>query len=388
MSSAKHGARPGAADFADAPLAWAEIDLEAVRANYRTIRSLAGSGCEVFAVVKADAYGHGAVQVARVLEREGVAKLCVARVEEAAELRAAGIKSPILVFSPPFEEQAAAALECDAEIAVCSREHIDAVAGAAATSGKRARVHLKIETGMGRLGCRPQGAVALLEKIARAPGVEIAGVMSHFACADMEPRETTERQVNIFCETREAIHAAGINVPCFHTSNSAGVLRFPEARFDAVRSGIALYGQFPSATMKRDVPLVPAMSLKTRIVFVKDVPAGVGLSYGHSFVTKRASRVATVPLGYADGYPRHASNLTHMLVNGQPAAVVGRVCMDLTLLDVTDVRGKVDGNSEVLVWGKGKYGELRAEDVAEMMGTVGYELTTRLGKRVLRRWSN
>lgn len=365
------------------PISWIEIDLGAIRHNYRELKKYAAPNVEVFGVIKADAYGHGAVKTARVLVEEGAKVLCVARAEEAAQLREAGICSRILVFGPPLSGQAVALLGLDCEMVVCAEDHVEAIVAAARVLKKVARVHVKIDVGMGRLGLPPSHAVEFIRKITTFDCMKIAGVMSHLPCADTTDRELTSKQIATFASVRDTIKTAGIDVPCFHLANSAALLDFPEAHFDAVRPGISLYGQLPSFEVQARPNLIPAMSMKTRVIFVKDVPAGTGLSYGHTFVTRRPSRIATVPLGYADGYPRHASNKTQMAVRGTLVPQVGRVCMDLLLIDVTDVPDVAVGD-EVLAFGRSGNTVLRPEVVAQQIGTIGYELTTRVGQRLQR----
>jgi alanine racemase len=367
----------------EAYLSWLEVDLGAIVHNYRILRGLVSQPGQVFPVIKADAYGHGALETARALLSEGIRMFCVARVEEAVELREAGIQTPILVFGPPLAAQAEVALGYDLSISVASREHIAHILAAARANGRKARIHLKLDIGMGRLGCRPGDVLDMLRFVARHPELEVEGIMSHFPSADMKPPTITRKQIEVFAAVRREVLAAGFHIPFFHVANSAATLDYPEAHFDAVRTGISLYGQYPSAEVEQRVPLRPAMSMKTRVIFLKDVPAGVGLSYGHTFVTRRASRIATVPLGYADGYPRHASNRTVMLVRGARVPQVGRVCMDLVLLDVTDVPG-VEMGDEVLAFGRSGGDLLPADAVAAAIGTIGYEMTTRVGSRLPR----
>jgi alanine racemase len=365
-------------------LSWIEVDISAVRHNFREIRRLlVDSHTRVFAVVKADAYGHGAKQAATALLDEGADTLCVARVEEAVELRAAGVDAPMLVFAPPLAAQAHLILEADCAVSVCDREHVEALASAARAVSRRVSVHVKVDTGMARLGVQPTDAVPLLRAIAGHPELEIQGIMTHFPCADMKPQKLTRRHIEVFEAVRREIASAGFVVPVCHAANSAATMDYPEAHFDAVRPGISLYGQYPSAEVACRIDLRPAMSMKTRIILLKNVPAGVGLSYGHSFVTRQPSRIATVPLGYADGYPRHASNRAMMIVRGRVVPVVGRVCMDLTLLDVTAVPGVAMGD-EVLAFGTSGDHILPADAVAATIGTIGYEMTTRYGRRLPR----
>lgn len=367
-------------------LSWIEVDLEAVRHNARLVRGLLPDRFPLFGVVKADAYGHGAVTVSQILLEEGYAMLCVARVEEAAELRNAGIEAPILVLAPPLAEQAALAVQYDSAIVVCDPEHIDAVKNAAAATQKIPSVHLKIDTGMGRLGASPEKADDLAREIISSPQpLKLEGVMAHFPSADERDPTLTNEQITRFSMVQQQLRGAGIDVPFWHTSNTAGILQHPTARFTAVRTGIALYGQYPGPEVEHKLDLRPAMALRTRVSFIKEVPAGTGLSYGHTFYTQRPSRIATLPLGYADGYPRHASNRTEMLLHGRRVPVVGRVCMDHTLIDVTEVPEAAIGSIVTAFgWSHDTDDILSAEEVAYRFDSLGYELTTRIGKRLPR----
>jgi alanine racemase len=363
----------------EAYLSYLEIDLGAVSRNYAAVSERLKSGTAYFVVIKADAYGHGAVEIARTLENTDAVLFCVARVEEALELRNAGIRKPLLIFASPFRAQAELALAADSHCVFCAKEHIDAIAAAAKATGRNAQVHMKIDTGMGRLGVAPQSALELLHYAKSLHGITVVGVMSHFASADSD-RATTEAQIRVFSEIRDAIRQAGIEIQYFHIANSAGLLDYPQAHFDAVRVGVLTYGLYPAAAMKNRISLTPSMTMKTKVVFLKDVPQGQGLSYNHTFRTSRPMRIATVPIGYADGYPRHASNSAYMLAGDNRSDVVGRVCMDLTLLDVSGLPVQI--GDEVTAFGKTDTQVLYAEDVAESFGSISYELCTRVGKRL------
>jgi alanine racemase len=364
-------------------LTWSEIDVPAVCHNFRQMRILTAPCTRIFAVVKADAYGHGAVPVARALEAAGADMLCVARVEEALELRRHGLRAPVLVFAPPFGPQAELLLAAHARGVVCAPEHIEAAAAVAAGHGHRLSVHLKVDVGMGRLGCKPADALEMARVIRSQRWLQLEGVMSHLPCADSPPEMLTRQHIATFNAVRRLFEASGLHGLVWHLANSAATMDYPEAHFDAVRTGIALYGQYPSPEVRRRLDLRPAMTFKTRIVYLKDVAKGTGLSYGHTFIAPRPMRIATVPIGYADGYPRHASNRSVMLVRGREAPVVGRVCMDQVLLDVTNCPGVQHGD-EVLVFGRAGDHFLPADAIAAMHGSIGYELTTRLGRRVPR----
>ena len=367
----------------DAWLSWIEVDVEAVRHNFRLFRNLVPKTTSVFAVVKADAYGHGAIPVARALAQEGAEVLCVARVEEALELRAAGIETPILVFAPPLGPQAMAAAGKNISLTISSVEHLAAVSHAAAATGVDIPVHLKVDVGMGRLGIAPGDALTLAQVVLGRPGIILAGVMTHFPCADSGQKETTLHQLKSFKEVRRAFHEAGIYPRYFHCANSAAALDFPESHLDAIRPGISLYGLMPSLDVLARPELRPAMALRSRITFLKEVPTSTPLSYGGTFVTDRPSRIATVPVGYADGYPRPASNRATGLLHGHRVPQVGRVCMDQILFDVTDVE-QVSAGDTITLFGEDGGVFLSAEELAVASGTIGYEITTRIGKRLPR----
>lgn len=368
---------------ADTYLSWVRIDLGAILHNYRLLREFLPDHVSLFPVVKADAYGHGAVPVVRLLQEEGVERVCVARVEEGVELRQAGIKIKILVFTPPLLPQARVAAQHELEIVVCDVTHADAVAQAQRDCGKQVPVHIKTDVGMGRIGAQP-GEVPGLLSYCRSKGLNVFGVMSHFPCADTSDETTTLAMTDIFNGVHEAVRAADETEDLyFHISNTAATLRYPQAWFNAVRSGISLYGQYPSYDMERTLPLRPAMSLMTRIVYLKDVPANTPVSYCHTYRTSNPATLATLALGYADGYPRHASNHTHFLVHGKRAPQVGRVCMDQLMIDVSDIPEAAIGD-EVLAFGTSGNLILLAEEVAARFDSLGYELTSRIGKRLPR----
>ena len=364
-------------------LSWAEIDLAAILHNYKALRHHVHSDTEIFGVVKADAYGHGAVAVSKLLLAAGVRQLCVARVEEAIELRQAGIAAPILVLAPPLEAQALVAAKYELAVVVCASIHISAVAEAQRSTGVDIGVHIKTDVGMGRLGIPPAEVKDLLALCDRLR-VPVDGIMAHLPCADAADGTSTIAMVQQFRALAAKIRQdfPGRRME-FHLANSASTMRFSESWLDAVRCGISLYGQFPSVEMERGFDLRPAMTVKSRITFIKNVPAGTAISYGHIYQTKAAARLATVPLGYADGYPRQATNRTKFIVHGKLAPQVGRVCMDQLILDVSDIPEVLTGD-EVIAFGVGQGCELRAEDVAAEFDSIGYELTTRIGRRLPR----
>lgn len=361
------------------------VDLDRIRHNVRALRARTESGVRQMAVVKADGYGHGAVPVARAALEAGAEWLGVALVEEGVELRRAGIGAPTLVLGAAFPDEAEEAVTHGLSITVCTREAAAALDGAAASAGTRARVHVKVDTGMGRVGLPPGDAVEYVTWLSGLPHLEVEGVLSHFAAADEPDLTFSRRQLKLFRGVLDALAARGLNPPLRHLANTAGTMVLPESHFDLVRNGIGIYGLYPSPEIERTVALAPAMSLVTRIALLKEVPAGSPLSYGRTFVTRRPSRVATLPVGYGDGYPRLLSNRGHVLVGGHRVPVVGRVCMDLILADVTGVPAVQEGDEAVLF---GEQGEVTVsvDEIARLVGTINYEVTCNVGRRVPREY--
>ncbi len=355
----------------------AEIDCSALQHNFRTVRTIAGER-QVIAVIKADAYGHGAVETARALTDAGADMLAVAFVSEARHLREAGIGARILVLFDTtdipalFDLKLTPVLHDTAAAAACSRE--------AARRGTTVPVHVKIDTGMGRLGIRPDSALTALCEIAGMKGVVIEGVMSHFSEADLSERSYADHQLTLFRAICSEFTGRTGRTPVCHMANSAAVFSLPDALLDAVRPGIALYGY---SLFEKDYGLLPAMQVRAKIVAVRSVPAGTPVSYGRTFVTKRESRIAVVGIGYADGYSRLHSNTAGMLVNGFYAPVAGRVCMDLTMLDVTDAESVSPGD-EAVVLGTQAGRSITAVQLAQSSGTIPYEILTSLGSRARR----
>ena len=362
----------------DRPTA-ALIDLEALSHNYGEVTSRIG-GRKVLAVVKAQAYGHGAVAVSRKLVELGVDMLGVALVEEGLELRSAGITTPVLVMGPVRREQAGVIVKARLTPVVFTTQMAEALAQAAA--GKRVPVHVKVDTGMGRIGLPPEDAVSFIRDVAAMPGLTVEGIMTHFADADLKDKQFASAQLDRFEHLVRSLDAAGIPVPLRHAANSAAVLEYDRALLTMVRPGLMLYGYDP-LERRGGSDLRPVLSLVTGIAYLKKVPAGVPISYGRTFVTKRESVIATVPIGYADGYSRGLSNRGEALVRGRRVPVVGRVCMDMTMLDVTEVTGVADGDEVALIGGQGQE-RITADDLAERTGTIAYEVLCGIGARVPR----
>jgi alanine racemase len=359
------------------------VQLDRLGANLRLLRELAG-GRPVWPALKADAYGHGAVLVARELTRLGCDTLCVAHPGEALELLESGVRARFLLMTAALPEASESIVAHGFEPAVCTRETVDALSRVAERLGRRVDVHLKVDTGMGRIGIRPDEVAGFLGFCRERPALRVRGLMSHFPRADAADKRLSERQITLFAGLCGATREAGI--PFRHMANSAALFDLPASRFDAVRPGIALYGLAPSREIAnpRVRELRPVLEWQTRISFLKEVPAGTGLSYGHSFRTTRPSLVATLPVGYGDGLRRSLSNRMQVLVHGVRCPQVGTITMDQTLVDVTALRGRVALGDEVTLLGRRGEAEIAAEEWAETLGTIHYEVVTAISRRVLR----
>ncbi len=357
------------------------IDLDALAHNYREVISRIGDR-KVLAVVKAKAYGHGAAPIARRLLELGVSMLGVALVEEGRQLRDGGVKAPILVMGPVFPEQAEAIVQLGLTPVVFTMPLARALSDCAQRNAGTARVHVKIDTGMGRIGLPPEEAAQFIAEIVKLPGLVVDGLMTHFADADLQDKHFASVQLDRFESLLRAIDGKGIAVPVRHAANSAAVLAYDRALFTMVRPGLMLYGYDPRES-RESSRFRPVLSWLTRIAFIKKMPAGRPVSYGRTFVTKRDSLIATVPVGYADGFDRALSNRGEMLVRGVRVPVAGRVCMDMTMLDVTDVPGVAEGDEVVLIGTQGRE-RITADDIAEKTGTIPYEVLCGISDRVPR----
>ena len=364
---------------------WAEVDLDAIRANVRELVALAAPA-RVMAVVKADGYGHGAVAAARAAVDAGAAWLGVALVEEGVELRQAGIDAPVMLLSEPPAESAAAVVQHRLTPVVYTAPGIEALAKAvaAADGGASLAVHLKVDTGMHRVGCAPDDARALADSIAARDELRLEGVMTHLAVADEPADPYTGEQLDRFDAVLADLRAAGVRPDLVHAANSAGLLVHGDrARYDLVRAGIAVYGVPPAPGLAGRMPLRPALALKARVAHVKELDAGARLSYGLRYTMPRAGSVATVPVGYADGVPR---NLAHaggeVLLGGARRPIAGTVTMDQLMVDAGDAAVAV-GDEVVLLGQQGEH-EVTADEWAERLGTIAYEIVCGIGRRVPR----
>jgi alanine racemase len=365
------------------PLTYVEVNLEAIAHNVRAIKQHIGPRVGLMAVVKANAYGHGALEVARTALQHGAGRLAVARAAEGIHLREAGISAPILVMGYTLIHDIGAAIAHGLTLTVNDLASAEAVSALAGRLGRAIPVHVKVDTGMGRFGLLPDEVLPFVDRLAALPGVWAEGLCTHFATADRADKEYTRHQFQVFQAVRARLEAANHRIPIGHVANSAATLDLPEMHLDAVRAGIALYGLRPSSEVEPAVALRPALSLKSHVARVRTLPAGSGISYGRTYVTPRAMPVALVPVGYGDGYHRLLSNRGAVLINGRRAPIVGRVCMDQFVVDVSQAGPVALGSKVVLI---GRQGEecITAEEVAGWAETINYEVTTALLPRVPR----
>jgi len=357
----------------------AVVNLRAISDNIAQIRKRIGERRDLMAVVKADAYGHGAVQVSRAVIRSGASCLGVSSPEEGEELREAGIDIPILILGLIQPEEAYKSVGLKLEQTICSLELAAALDQESRKVSTQINVHVKVDTGMGRIGVLPEDALAFVRRIHRFKNLNLTGIFSHFSSADDADKTFAMRQLEILNGVVREIEAAGIHIPKKHIANSAAILDLPQSYLDLVRPGIMIYGLYPSPHVSRSIELRPAMTLRTKVSYVKSVPGRTPISYGRTFFTQKETRVATLPVGYGDGYSRSLSNQGTVLIKGQRAPLIGRVCMDMCLADVSGIKNVLVGD-EAILFGE----ELSVDEVAENMGTINYEVVCGVGKRVPR----
>jgi len=378
-------------------LTWAEIDLNAYAHNITELKRITRNGARLMAVVKANGYGHGAIEVARKALENGAQYLGVARINEAVQLRTAGLDAPILIFGYTPPDLSETLIRYDLTQTVYSIAAANTLSGIAGRQGKKIKVHIKVDSGMGRLGLllkeptagnpgdRPttdpvQQALA----ISRLSGLTVEGTLTHFATADSTDKSYANRQLEKFLDFVDRLRREGLEPPIKHAANSGALIDLPESHLDMVRPGIATYGLYPSGEVnKTKVDLKPVMTLKSRIIHLKKVPAGFNISYGITYQTNKSTTIATVPIGYADGFNRLLSNRGHMLVHGQRVPIVGRVCMDLTMLDVGNVPD-VAIEDDVVVFGQHQNESVTADEMASTLNTINYEIISTITARVPR----
>lgn len=370
---------------------YARIDLDAIRSNVNQLKSCLKPGTKIIAVVKADGYGHGAVPIAKELEAlEGIWGFATATAEEAFALRKAQISAPVLVLGYAFPESYEQMIEKEIRLTVFRADTLTELADAYKNLERRgihkkAKVHIKVDTGMNRIGIKPgEEGLAFVEQAFLSKGIEVEGIFTHFARADEADKTSAHKQLSAFHGFLELIEKRGYQIPMKHCANSAGIMELPAASMDAVRAGVAMYGLWPSEEMQRDkISLNAALSLYGRIVCVKEIEAGEAISYGGCFVAERRMRIATIPAGYADGYPRGLSGKGYVLICGKRAPILGRICMDQFMVDVTDIPEAMEGTWVTLI-GREAAEEITMELLGEMSGRFNYEFACCLGKRVPR----
>lgn len=365
--------------------AYVEINLDHLAHNIREVRRLAAKDAQVMAVIKADGYGHGAVKIAQTLLDNGADRLAVAVLDEAIELRQAGCKVPVFVLGYTQAERAQEVVSHDLEQSIYSWEAALALSQAAADQSKTVSVHIKIDTGMGRIGLQPnEETVELIKKIHALPNLQIKGLFTHFAVADEVDKTYTNQQFEKFIWVSSQLEKNGIHVELKHCGNSAAIIDLQGMHLNMVRAGIMLYGLAPSKdVLLQKLELRQVMSLKVRITHVKEIEAGQSVSYGRKFIADKKTKIASLPIGYADGYTRLLSGKAEALVKGQRVPVVGRICMDQCMIDVTGIED-VQVGDEVVLFGQQGDGFISIDEVAEKLGTINYEIVCMISRRVPR----
>jgi alanine racemase len=367
----------------DDVLTWAEIDLDAIASNAAGLKARAGGETELMVTVKANGYGHGAVEVARAAMEGGATRLAVHRTLEGVQLRQAGIAAPILIMGYTMPAESERAVHWDLTPTVNSQPQAEALSAAAVTQGKPLPVHVKVDTGMSRYGLMPEEVLDFVRFLSTLPGLVLEGLYTHHAVADLADKTFTRRQFRLYMDVAKQLKAAGFTFPLKHVSNSATTLDLPEMALDMVRCGIALYGLRPSDEAEPAIPLRPALTLKSRVARVRTLPARASISYGRTYVTDKPTHVALVPVGYGDGYHRILSNRGAVLIHGQRAPIRGRVCMDQFVVDASHIPA-VQLHDEVVLIGQQGDEHIPAEEVARWAETINYEVTTSLLPRVVR----
>ncbi len=362
---------------------YAEIDLDAMESNMNQIINKV-KPAKVMAVIKADAYGHGALRTVQELSRMGVYAFSVATAEEALTLRREGVTEPILILGYVFEDSFDELIINNIDLTLFDMETALLLQKHAERLRRTVLSHIKVDTGMGRLGLQPTAeSVEIIKQIAELPNIKIDGMFTHFACADSKDKESVNKQIEIFTSFVNSVKNAGVNIPLVHCYNSAGIIEFDKPLFDMVRCGIIAYGLYPSEEVNKDsIKLTPVMSIKSRISFVKKVSKGFTVSYGSTFVADKDMEIATIPVGYADGYPRLLSNKGRVIINGRYANIIGRVCMDQFMVDVTGFGAK-RGDTVILMGTDGE-NTVSAEEIGDISGRFNYELICDINKRVPR----
>lgn len=365
--------------------AQANVYLNAIRHNILEIKKKLNDKTKLMVIVKADAYGHGAVPIAKALDKIGIDAYGVATIEEAIELRDAGIDKPILILGYTPREQYEMVVKYDIIQTVFQYDMAKALSDVGKAWGKTVKIHVKIDTGMNRIGFPDtEESISIIKGISQLENISIEGIFSHFACADESEKTSTNIQLDRFLRFYDILRRNKIEIPIRHISNSAGMIDIPEANLEMVRVGISIYGVYPSEWVDNSgIRLIPAMELKSHVIYIKEVEAGAGVSYGSTYKTKRKTKIATISLGYADGYSRNLSNCGRVIIRGQYAPIIGKICMDQFMVDVTDIKDVVQGD-EVTLMGRDGDAYISIEELAELSHSFPYELLCTVGKRVPR----
>ncbi|WP_416827372.1 alanine racemase [Ectobacillus polymachus] len=363
---------------------WAEISLSNISHNICEFRRIIPNSTKIMATVKANGYGHGAVEVSKKAIDSGVDYLAVASLEEAIELRKSDIQAPILIlgYTPPSASNHV--VHWDLTQSIFDMEHAESLSKSGQVLGKKAKVHVKVDTGMGRLGLQAEEASDFIDIVSKMDGLYLEGVYSHFATADEADKRYAETQKSRWKRLLEELEKRKVSIPLFHIANSAATIEMPDMTYDIVRIGISMYGLYPSKEVnKSKVNLKQAMQLKTKVIHIQTLEKGYGVSYGATKIERDKAVIATIPIGYADGYSRRLSGMAYVLINGQKSPVFGRICMDFCMIDVTDIKGVNIGDEVVVYGGQGNH-LISLDEVANMLETISFEVACNLGQRVPR----
>mgnify|MGYP004003453767 CR=1 FL=1 len=362
-------------------ITWIEVNLDAVAHNLRAIKKKIGKGIKIMAIVKADAYGHGAVEVSRVLVKNGIDMLGVAFPEEGVELKEKGIDIPVLILNPIMPEQIEDALRNSLRVTVCNLSIAEKLSKMAKKHCLSIKVHVEIDTGMGGAGVHPDETLSFIRSLLLIENLEIEGIFTHFHSSDESDKSFTDEQNKNFEKVLKKLDDEGINIPLKHAANSAAILDFSDSYFNMVRPGLILYGIFPSIYASKEIDLKQVMTFKTKVINIKDFSSGQTIGYGRTFKVTKETTVATIPVGYKDGFSRYLSSKGKVLINGKFASIIGRVCMDRFFVDVTNL-SDVEVGSEVVLYGSQKGASISIESVAERIGTIPHEVVCNVGANV------
>lgn len=365
---------------------WAEIDLDKIAHNVKEFRRIVDSKAQIMAVVKADGYGHGAVEVGKIALLSGASRLAVATIDEAIALRDSGIDCPIFVLNYVDTRRIKDIVDYNIIQTIYTYEFAKAISDYGIMNDKSVKVHIKVDTGMTRVGImHGRDAVRSILEISKLKNIEVEGIFTHFAKADETDKSYTEMQFERFMNVCEELRENGLDIPIKHVANSAAIIDCPHMHLDLVRPGISIYGLYPSSEIKKErIELKEGMTLKTKIIRVQKIPEGTCISYGGICRTGRESRIATLPIGYADGFTRALTNKGTALVKGKEVPIVGKICMDQCMIDITDINEEIKVGEEVVLFGKQGNSEIKIDQVAHKLGTINYEIVCMLGKRIPR----